>query len=90
MNSAEIEPELYKLIGRGRIRSMILPEERLREDLSIDSLTFVRLVIDIERTFGIRFGDDMLTIHIFEKVKNLSQYVMTLVEEKSHESKTSE
>jgi acyl carrier protein len=80
MNTQEVELELFQLMGRGR-RALALPDDRLREDLAIDSVAFVRLVIDIERKFNIRFDDDMLTVNIFEKAGSLSQYVMSLIAE---------
>lgn len=47
-----------------------LSEESLFALLSIDSLSFVELVVKAEDKFGIRFEDEELTAYAWERVRD--------------------
>jgi acyl carrier protein len=80
MNTTAFESELLKLIGRCTQQPAVTPQDRLRENLAVDSMGFIRLVIEIERAFGVRFEDNMLTIDLFGTVADLTKYLQTLTE----------
>ncbi len=47
----------------------------LVDDLEFDSISFVKLVVDIENLFGIEFDDDMLDYEILTSYGKLWEYV---------------
>jgi len=59
---------------------IILPEDRLREDLGLDSLGMVNLQVSIEDEFGIRFDpvETDLT-EVFNTINSLIEFVYTHV-----------
>jgi acyl carrier protein len=73
-----IESELFNLIKRCTQQTGASAGDRLREDLAIDSMGFIRLIIEIERTFGVRFEDEMLALDVFERLGDLVNYVVAL------------
>ena len=56
----KIEPLLTKLISDklGVAEIDVRPESRVCEDLGTDSLDFIELVMEMERTFNITISDD--------------------------------
>lgn len=65
----------------GYLPDDIKPESNLKNDLDMDSIDIVELVMDIENTFDISIPDEK--IEDFKTVRNLSDFVETLVEKKS-------
>jgi len=44
-------------------------------DIGLDSLTYIKLVINLESEFDFEFDDDMLLITAFSKLKTMVEYV---------------
>ncbi|MCP4745632.1 MAG: amino acid adenylation domain-containing protein [Desulfobacteraceae bacterium] len=44
-------------------------------ETALDSLKYISLVIKVEKTFNMKFDDENLLVHNFEKVEDLYQYV---------------
>lgn len=44
-------------------------------DIGVDSLKFIEFVIKIENVFMIEFEDEYLNYHLFETIKQVSDYV---------------
>ncbi|MNP84702.1 acyl carrier protein [compost metagenome] len=45
------------------------------QDAGINSLGFIRLVVEIENAFQIQFEDDMLNIELFHSMQDLVAYI---------------
>lgn len=63
---------------------LLLEIEELRADislneLSIDSLIFIQMVVELEMRFDIEFEDDKLALSNFHSLQELSQYVKGIV-----------
>ncbi len=45
------------------------------QDIGIDSINFVKLVIELEETFGLAFDEEMLSIRRFERIEDIADYI---------------
>jgi len=45
------------------------------QDVGINSLGFIRLVVEIENEFQFQFDDDMLNIELFHSIQELVSYI---------------
>lgn len=44
------------------------------QDLSLDSLSFIEVIVNIEQEFDIEFGEEKLNIYEWEKIEDLLSY----------------
>lgn len=58
------------------------------KDLSIDSLSFVELIVEIEDGFGITFSDEELSIYTWDTVRDLINAVGKKIMAKKNEKNT--
>lgn len=56
-------------------RELIITDHSLFEELSIDSLDFVYIVVELEELFDIEFEEEMLSFHRYETVMDLVEYI---------------
>nr|AHH86039.1 hypothetical protein [Brevibacillus brevis] len=49
----------------------------------IDSLTFIKSVVKVEKEFGIEFDDDMLHLENFQDMKTLAGYIQQKMDAKT-------
>ncbi len=54
----------------------ITEESNLKEDLTIDSLTMINLILEIEEVFNIEVPDDELTEENFSTVESLNKLIV--------------
>ncbi len=54
----------------------VSPDKTLKE-LEVDSIIFIRLVVECEQRFHIEFEDEMLLISMFPDLKSFIEYVQT-------------
>lgn len=52
----------------------ITPETRLK-DISLDSLSFIEAIVNIEQTFDIEFEEDCFDVYEWDKIADLVLYV---------------
>lgn len=45
------------------------------EDISIDSITFINIIVTLETIFNFEFDDEMLLITKFPTIKSMIEYV---------------
>ena len=57
-----------------REQSIVLRYDSILSE-SIDSITFVNIVVALEEEFGFEFEDEMLSVFVLEKVEDLVNYV---------------
>jgi Phosphopantetheine attachment site. len=43
---------------------------------SLDSLSFIKLVVELEQIFEIEFDDEMLSVDNFQTIDELSNYIL--------------
>lgn len=55
----------------------IKDEMTLIDDLAFDSLTFVQMVLMLEKTYNIQFDDEYISIEKLKTVKNVADYLNT-------------
>lgn len=66
-----LRKEALELIGEiCAVKEEKVDEDSLFAQLSIDSLSFVELVVKAEDKFGIRFEDEELTIYAWERARD--------------------
>ena len=51
------------------------------QSIGIDSIAFIKLVVDIEETYGFEFDDEMLTFEAVPNLNTLINYVASKVNE---------
>lgn len=49
------------------------------QDISLDSITFIKMVVALEETFNFEFDDEMLLIIKFPTIKSVIEYVESKV-----------
>ena len=49
--------------------------ERTMEELEVDSISFIRLVVLCETTYGLQFEDEMLLLSKFETIGDFMAYI---------------
>jgi len=55
---------------------LVKPSDIVQDDLlDTDSITFIKIVVELEETFNIEFDDEMLLITKFPSVKSMIEYV---------------
>ncbi|MNB72913.1 acyl carrier protein [compost metagenome] len=53
----------------------ITMESSLTNDLLIDSLSFIRVIVELENGFHFKFDNEDMIIEMFPKVMDLTQYI---------------
>ncbi|MBY9080127.1 acyl carrier protein [Paenibacillus sp. CGMCC 1.18879] len=53
----------------------ITMESSLTNDLLIDSLSFIRVIVELENGFHFKFDNEDMIIEMFPKVMDLAQYI---------------
>ncbi|WP_158081644.1 acyl carrier protein [Paenibacillus selenitireducens] len=46
----------------------------------LDSVTFIKIIVEIEKTYGIEFDDDKLLLSEFPSIGSLINYVVSKIE----------
>ena len=55
-----------------------LPEDTSFEKMGIDSIVFVKLIVELEKLLDIQFPEDYLSISIVKSVSNLKQIINSI------------
>lgn len=61
--------------------SIVLQSDSILAE-SIDSLTFVKMIVALEREFEFEFEDEMLSVSKIEKIEDLINYVESRLKNK--------
>lgn len=70
-NSKKIISIINGIVGTANIKL----EDELESDLRIDSLAFIRMIVEIEVALDIKFDDSYLSLDMFKTVNDLCNYV---------------
>lgn len=55
-----------------------MPDHELENDIGMDSLGFIRLLVEIEHEYNIRIEETYLDIGMFPTVKSICEFVENL------------
>ncbi len=86
MQDIEIMENREKVIGILKdVVSRTIPENWMERggqlsELSIDSLEYIKIVVQIENTFDIEFDDEALVLEKFASVDDICAYINELIE----------
>ncbi len=58
-------------------KSNINEDSDLVGDFSFDSVSLVKIIVEIEKTFGIEIEDEMLNFNVIGRYKFLEQYLVS-------------
>lgn len=72
---------LYKNFRITDISKDVIPNLDLIDDLSIDSLTFISLLIEIENAFGIIIPDEFVKLDSFRNFDDIVDIIFDLMKE---------
>ena len=80
MNEFDIQKKVLSIFENIlEVDSDSVKEEQTFEELEIDSILFIRLVVQCETEFNIQFEDEMLLITKFPDVKTYISYIQTRI-----------
>lgn len=52
------------------------------DKLGLDSIYFVKVIVDLEKIFDISFDDDNLALEVYENINSLIDYILKLMQKK--------
>ncbi len=73
-----VKEEMYKLIAEYAQSDEKVEDDTELKALNIDSLVFIKMMVGIEKKFGIKVNGAMLDVAEFEKVSDLIEYVQKI------------
>ena len=79
----KVHPYQWPVIGKepSHIAKVQLSEDQLKddmklvEDLSLDSISFVNMIVNLEATYGFSFDDEYISYDMLKTVKDVADYV---------------
>ena len=77
MEKIKNEEEFKKALEAIGVRGE-LPEDTSFEKMGIDSIVFVKLIVELEKLLDIQFPEDYLSISIVKSVSNLKQIINSI------------
>ncbi len=78
----DIKVRLFKSIStiwEKEISPEISDDTKLK-DLNIDSLSFIQIVVEVEKEFGIHFDNTMLEVDSFPDIGHLLRYIEDMID----------
>lgn len=66
---------IYRIIPNGDLKISL---NAALQDIGIDSINFIKLIIELEETFSLDFDEDILTMRHFERIKDIVDYIERL------------
>lgn len=69
-----------KILECFSIAEGVLNEDTELKSLGLDSIEYVSCLIDIEEVFDIEFMDEMLSADYFGTIKDMANYIQSVVE----------
>ncbi len=76
---ANVDCEIIKVVED--VIGMEIDEEFNLPESNIDSIIFIKMVLELENKFEFQFDDEMLYITNFPTVKQLAEYVKSKMEQ---------
>lgn len=74
MSIEEINAKLVNII-RSALNDNTIEAGTEINEIALDSLRAIKIVIMIEKTFGIRFENENLLLHNYERVYDIGRYI---------------
>lgn len=75
---SDIEQIIRNVLGEQNGEIDSIDSQMCLEDLGIDSLTYMKIIVEIEDTFGIEFAPDTLSLGYFKNVQDIEEQVNVL------------
>jgi Acyl carrier protein len=69
------EEKVVEVLKRITQLEKVTMESSLTNDLLIDSLSFIRVIVELEKDFHFKFDNEDMIIEMFPKVMDLAQYI---------------
>ena len=77
-----MKEEILKIIKKACALEEEVYEDSILSELSLDSFSFVEVLLEIEETFGVEFDVDELGVFNWEKVEEIIKNVEEKINEK--------
>ena len=74
MTKTEIRSIILKLIYQVMDNKNIELSTEITS-IALDSLRFIKLVVEIEKKFNIKFDDDYLLLHKYQTIEDICKYI---------------
>jgi acyl carrier protein len=76
-NMDSIEATLIKILNQNITAKKIdhIEADEKLEALGINSITFIKIIVVLEKEFGIEFDDEDLDVNVFSSLKSLITYI---------------
>ncbi len=75
-----VKEEMYKIIAEYADKGVTVDDGTELKALDIDSLIFIKMMVDVEKKFNIKINGAMLDVAEFDKVSELIHCVQNIVE----------
>lgn len=78
----DIKSEICKILMENDVPEKCIDDETLLKDVGLNSLSFIKIVVEIENRFDISFSEEKLILDRFSNFRSLFDYVCTLMNDK--------
>lgn len=75
----DIKREICKILLENGVSEESINDNTLLKDVGINSLSFIKIVVEIESRFDISFSEEKLILEQFSDFLSLSNYVCELI-----------
>ena len=72
----EMETKIINIVQNECVMGEIITSKTVISDLSLDSLSFISIIVEIEKTFNIEFDVETLDKNNWNTVGDIIEYVM--------------
>lgn len=76
----EIEVDVIKIVQKYVTNNKQIEKKNMLKTLGINSVSFIRIIVELEEFFEIDFDDDSLNLSRFKTVKALIYYISDIIE----------
>ncbi len=67
--------KIIEIVKKNLSYSKDINKSNVLEDIGIDSLTFIKIIIEIENEFSFEFEDSAVSLYAFSTMQDLIEYV---------------
>lgn len=78
----DIRNEICKIFVENNVSEEQIDDETLLREVGINSLSFIKIAVEIENRFNVSFPEEKLLLDEFDNFRSLLDYVSELIKSK--------